>query len=160
MLTLSKAWNAVIAFTRLLNVFSLLVCHFDILPPSSPVDISPLIIILVSFVLYLLFSAASGVVLTRNSIVFSIYAGKLKSENMSWSENHNHTVVQKEIRWHFSFKFLMETYIAKFKCLPWVGLKNELMITKVMYEYYPNSDFSNSTCEGGLVSKSLKAELS
>ena len=90
-LTYSKVWKTVFAFARLLNVFSLLVCHFDLLPPSSPpVDISPLIIILVSFVLYLLFSAASGVVLTRNSIVFSIYAGKLKSENMNWSENHNH----------------------------------------------------------------------
>jgi len=77
-LTYSKVWNTVIAFARLLNVFSLLVCHFDLLPPSPPlVDISPLITILVSFVLYLLFSAASGVVLTRNSIVFSIYAGKI-----------------------------------------------------------------------------------
>ena len=91
MLTYSKVWNTVIAFARLLNVFSLLVCHSDLLPPSPPpVDISPLMIILVSFVLYLLSSAASRVVLTRNSIVFSVYAGKLKSENMSWSENHNY----------------------------------------------------------------------
>ena len=161
MLTSSKVWNTIIAFARLLNVFSLLVCHFDLLLPSSPP------------VRYLS---------SNNHLGFfcSLFALLCRLRGCAYSQFHcfQHLCRETEIRKYelvpkpqslsgtkraslaLLIQILNATYIAKFKCLPWVSLKNELMITKFKYEYQPNSDIFWSTCEAGLVSKSLKAELS